>query len=47
MKTETTLQADYLVIGSGGMGMAFCDVLLTETDADILIVDKHLSLIHI
>ena len=41
MKTETTLQADYLVIGSGGMGMAFCDVLLTETDADILIVDKH------
>lgn len=39
MKNETTLQADYLVIGSGAMGMAFCDVLLTETDASVLIVD--------
>ena len=39
MKNETTLQTDYLVIGSGAMGMAFCDVLLTETDASVLIVD--------
>jgi|TARA_B110000438_G_scaffold58126_1_gene58167 hypothetical protein len=38
MKELTT---DYLVIGSGAMGMAFCDVLLTETDANILIVDRH------
>ncbi len=41
MTNETTLQTDYLLIGSGAMGMAFCDVLLTETDANILIVDKH------
>ena len=40
MKNETTLQADYLVIGSGAMGMAFFDVLLTETDASVLIVDR-------
>jgi len=39
MKNETTLQTDYLVIGSGAMGMASCDVLLTETDASVLIVD--------
>lgn len=35
------LETDYLIIGSGAVGMAFADVLLTETDADILIVDKH------
>ena len=35
------LITDYLVIGSGAMGMAFSDVLLTETDAKIIIVDKH------
>ena len=35
------LTTDYLVIGSGAMGMAFSDVLLTETDAKIIIVDKH------
>jgi len=28
-----TLEADYLVIGSGGAGMAFTDSLITETDA--------------
>ena len=35
------LTTDYLVVGSGAMGMAFTDVLLTETNAKILIVDKH------
>jgi len=35
------LQTDYLVIGSGAMGMAFVDVLLAETDANIIIVDMH------
>ena len=44
------LETDYLVIGSGAMGMAFCDVIITETNAEIIIVDQHhqpLSLIHI
>lgn len=36
-----TLNADYLIIGSGAVGMAFADVLLHETDATMIIVDKH------
>ena len=36
-----TLQANYLVVGTGAMGMAFVDTLLTETDATIVMVDKH------
>ena len=35
------LETDYLVIGSGAVGMAFVDVLLTETDADIILVDRY------
>lgn len=36
-----TLTTDYLVIGSGAMGMAFVDTLLDEKpDADIIIVDR-------
>lgn len=38
---EHHLQADYLVIGSGAVGMAFADVLLTESDATIIIVDRY------
>ena len=39
--SETKLQADYLMVGSGAVGMAFADTLLTETDATIIIVDQH------
>ncbi|MEJ2090098.1 MAG: NAD(P)-binding protein, partial [Gammaproteobacteria bacterium] len=35
------LQADYLVIGGGAMGMAFTDVLVAETDATVVMVDRH------
>jgi len=35
------LDTDYLVVGSGAVGMAFSDVLLTESDARIVIVDLH------
>lgn len=35
------LEADYLIIGSGAMGMAFADILLEETDASIIMVDKY------
>ena len=34
------LKTDYLVIGSGLVGMAFVDTLLTETDAHIIIDRK-------
>ena len=37
---HSTLETDYLVVGSGAVGMAFADVLLDETDADIIIVDR-------
>jgi hypothetical protein len=35
------LKTDYLVVGSGAMGMAFVDTLLSETDANIIIIDKN------
>jgi len=35
------LETDYLIIGAGAVGMAFADVLLSETNANIIIVDKH------
>jgi len=35
------LEADYLIIGSGAVGMAFADVILSETDATIIIVDRY------
>ena len=34
------IAADYLVIGAGAAGMAFVDTLLTETNADVVIVDQ-------
>jgi thioredoxin reductase len=34
------LETDYLIIGSGAVGMAFADTILTETNANIVIVDK-------
>lgn len=36
-QTET----DYLIIGSGTAGLAFADTLIAETDADVIIVDRH------
>lgn len=36
----TPVDADYLVVGAGAMGMAFTDVLLDETEATVAIVDR-------
>lgn len=36
-----TIETDYLIAGAGAVGMAFADVLLTETDATMVIVDRH------
>ncbi|MEM1139505.1 MAG: NAD(P)/FAD-dependent oxidoreductase [Pseudomonadota bacterium] len=38
--TETEINADYLVVGAGAMGMAFADVLLTDSNATIALVDR-------
>ncbi len=34
-------ETDYCVIGTGAVGMAFVDTLLTQTDADVVMVDRH------
>lgn len=34
------MSTDYLVIGAGAMGMAFADVIVTETDATVTLVDR-------
>ncbi|MGB0507635.1 MAG: NAD(P)-binding protein [Pikeienuella sp.] len=39
-KPGTALKADYLIVGAGAVGMAFADVLLSETDATIIILDR-------
>ncbi len=36
-----TISTDYLVIGSGAVGMAFADTLVTESDAHVTIIDRH------
>ncbi len=36
-----TLDTDYLLIGAGAVGLAFADSLLAESDATIMIVDRH------
>ena len=41
MPNTETLSADYLVVGSGAMGMAFTDALMTETSATVLMIDRH------
>jgi hypothetical protein len=35
------IEVDYLVIGAGATGMAFADVILTESDATVALVDRY------
>lgn len=35
------LNCDYLVVGTGAVGMAFVDTLLDESDATVVMVDNH------
>lgn len=35
------IDTDYLIIGSGAVGLAFADTLIDESDARITIVDRH------
>ncbi len=34
-------KTDYLIVGTGAVGMAFADVLLHETDANMILVDQY------
>jgi hypothetical protein len=36
-----TIEADYLVVGAGAMGLAFTDTLIAETDATVVVVDRN------
>lgn len=40
---RVSLQADYLVVGCGGMGMAFADALVTHSAASLVMVDSHVA----
>ncbi len=35
------IEADYLVVGAGAMGMAFLDTLISETQARVVLVDRN------
>ncbi len=35
------IETDYLIVGSGAVGLAFADSLIAECDADVVIVDRH------
>jgi len=37
----SSITADYLIMGAGAAGMAFADSVFTETDATMVIVDRH------
>jgi len=37
---DTAIEADYLIIGAGTVGMAFADTLLNETKSTVAIVDR-------
>ncbi|MEM9039696.1 MAG: NAD(P)-binding protein [Actinomycetota bacterium] len=39
--TTTALSTDYLIVGSGAVGMAFADTLVAESDADVVVVDRY------
>src|ERR1700754_3511848 len=36
-----TIEADYLVVGAGAMGLAFTDTLVSESDARVVVVDRN------
>jgi hypothetical protein len=36
-----SISADYLIMGAGAAGMAFADTVFTETEATMVIVDRH------
>ncbi len=40
-QAPTDIEADYVVIGSGAVGMAFADILVTQSNATIAIVDRY------
>jgi hypothetical protein len=40
-ESTAVYSADYVIIGSGAVGMAFADILVSESDATVVIVDRY------
>jgi hypothetical protein len=38
---SASIETDYLIMGAGATAMAFADVLLSESDASVVIADRH------
>src|SRR5690606_39238321 len=38
--TETRVEADYVIVGAGAVGMAMADTLVAETSASVIIADR-------
>lgn len=38
--SDDRLEADYVVVGGGAVGMSFVDVILAESDASVIMVDR-------
>lgn len=38
--TSEMLQADYVIVGAGAVGMTFADTLLAESDTTIILIDR-------
>lgn len=40
---DAVIEADYVIVGAGACGMSFADVVLTESDYSVAIVDEHVQ----
>lgn len=38
---DSLLEADYVVVGGGAVGMAFADTLVRHSKSTVIIVDRH------
>jgi hypothetical protein len=38
---RSDIETDYLVVGAGALGMGFVDTLIQNSDADIVMIDRH------
>jgi len=38
--SESTLTADYVIVGAGAVGMAVADTVVVETAAHVVILDR-------
>ena len=41
--TGAPIDTDYLIVGCGAAGMAFADVMIKESNARLVMVDRHQS----